>query len=184
MIVYPTDALSREYEIPPLTSFSDINGSSNNNSLTNGILYIFSPFNNTTVTFTSLHNDIFSLQSSSTSSSSPPSKFPSTNITLSAFKIHKYLLDSLRTYRLHSTSIFAVVLVQIHGAFSINESLCRNNSLTFLDFVPPFSTRGERFFIAFPNATDFTLTAIGRYSGDFVEKSFSTCCYYLLLLTF
>ncbi|BFZ15738.1 hypothetical protein BsWGS_18777 [Bradybaena similaris] len=161
MIVYPTDALSREYEIPPLTSFGAINGSSNNNSLTNGILYIFSPFNNTTVIFTSLHNDVFSLQSSSTFSSSSSSKLPSTNITLSAFTIHKYRLDSLRTYRLHSNSIFAVVLVQIHGAFSINESLCRNNSLVFLDFVPPFSTKGERFFIAFPNATDFTLTAVG-----------------------
>lgn len=176
MIVFPIDAYARDYEIPRLTPMRNTTGGSSRNfenRYLNGALYIFSPFNNTSITIVQVHEAVESLShlpsqsptiSPSSSTSFANAAFSSRNVKLDAFEIHEHQIDTYIRYRLHSADVFAVVLVQTSNMFAENDSMCSRGKLSLLDFVPPYSARGKYFYLAFPNFTDFRVFILGKFA--------------------
>ncbi|KAH9490994.1 hypothetical protein Btru_032417 [Bulinus truncatus] len=163
MIVFPIDALGRDYEISRMAG-EDMYGST-------AALLIFTPFNNTSISVTPM-KEVYSNASSattaapstpsSTSPTPPSSTLSPTNILLDAFEIRHYYVDRWRRYRLHSNDVFGVILLQSVDTLLPNDTLCRDVNLSLFDFVPPYSVRGRQFYIALPNTTDLSIYIHGQ----------------------
>ncbi|CAL1529564.1 unnamed protein product, partial [Lymnaea stagnalis] len=163
MTVFPVDALARTYEIPRLAP------PTSPGSKAIATLFVFTPFNNTSIAVTTLREIDGAATTSPTSSPTPlpSSSLSSTSmVLLDAFEISKYIINPQLRYRLSSTDVFGVILVQSRDPTLQNDSYCKNISL--FDFVPPYSVRGTQFYIAFPNVTDFTMFIQG-YPNDTVD---------------
>ncbi|GFN83548.1 hypothetical protein PoB_001005400 [Plakobranchus ocellatus] len=126
--------------------------------------YVSSPLSGSSPS--SLPTTISSSQSSPSSSSSSFSSSSSSSmqtvIIIEAFQLHKFPLNSSLVYRLYSKEAFAVVIAQTADPFSQLDVLCRDARLTLLDFVPPVSTAGKTFYLAFYEAMQFLLFFSGQ----------------------
>ncbi|KAI8780815.1 chitinase protein PB1E7.04c, partial [Biomphalaria glabrata] len=157
MIVFPIDALGREYELSRMAGGDDYGNTA--------ALLLFTPFNNTSISVTPMKESNSDAPSGpATTASSIPSSSPAyatplkpENIFLDAFEIRHYYVDRSKRYRLHSNDVFGVVLLQSVDALVPNETLCKDVNLSLFDFVPPYSVRGRHFYIAFPNTTDISI---------------------------
>lgn len=116
-------------------------------------LYIFSPFNSTSIVITP-YSDISNL----------PDPSSSVNIAIDKFEMAKRPISSSLRYAVTSRDIFAVVLLQLRpGHFAgDNDSVCVDAPLRFLDFIPPYLVLGTQFYIAFPTHLDVDLIIHGE----------------------